>query len=458
MNAQEWYKQIWASNTPLQFASEQLAAKDDLIVTLQEELRLAAAVKLDLAAQRGDLEQQLGESNTVRAQQAMKIVNQRNGIEALERALAEARDDRVEALRKFDAVKKAVELRRIKTKEQQDANDRLVSRIRKIQRRLISAANEPFKYPRGFGQLLEELDDQFFGADFAKGESWTRWGLGKNAYGKMLLDLMYPLHVTKPSAAVNFSTSDDSQQPGPAQVRYTNDVGSAAEFRPQTRIERRAEARRVRGLGLKCPEGTYGADDLKELEIFEQVKRETPECNQGEECSACNTIAAKRFEEWRFARGPTQATSDCGSGSCGESAAENEARETESLAHRIERHDTQFRRTTERFDRHAKKLTELDGSVKKLQEGVTHARLSRGKMHAQIGALESRVKEHADSFATRINYVEGTAFERIVDIHKTAEADRVEFRAADAAVHERISKLAERIGSLEAHRNGRTVG
>jgi chromosome segregation ATPase len=112
--------------------------------------------------------------------------------------------------------------------------------------------------------------------------------------------------------------------------------------------------------------------------------------------------------------GSAQTTSDWGSGSCGESAAENEARETESLAHRIERHDTQFRRITERFDRHAKKLTELDGEIR-------HARDSRRKMHAQIGALESN----------------------IADSRKTAEVDRVEFRAADAALHERIANLSK---------------
>jgi chromosome segregation ATPase len=446
MNAQEWCLEVKKHDGGMvAFCCDQLAAKDDLIVELQEELRLAAAVKLDLAAQRGDLARQLNDTNTVLARQSMKTVNQRNSIDSLQRALAEAREDHVKTLRKLDAAKKAIELRRIKAKEQQDANDQLVSRIRKIQRRLISAANEPFKYPRGFGQLLEELDDQFFGIDFAKGEPWitraytTGWGgIGKTA------------------------------QAGSAQIR------------PLTRIERRAEARRCRDAGIKPLPGTYGEDDLRELEIFEQVKRETPECNQGEGCPTCNTIAAKRFEELRLAReqqaGSAQTASDWGSGSCGESAAEDEARETESLAHRIEKlengrrydnqcavekmldaekrlgmHDTQFRRTTERFDRHAKKLIELDGEIR-------HARDSRRKMHAQIGALESRVKEHADSFATRINYVEGTAFERIVDIHKTAEADRVEFRAADAAVHERVAKLAERIGSLEAHRNGRTVG
>jgi hypothetical protein len=240
-------------------------------------------------------------------------------------------------------------------------------------------------------------------------------------------------------------------------IGKTAQAGSA-QIRPLTRIERRAEARRCRDAGIKPLPGTYGEDDLRELEIFEQVKRDTPECNQGEECSSCNTIAAKRFEEWRLARAPTQTTSDWGSGSCGESAAENEARETESLAHRIEKlengrrydnqcavekmldaekrlgmHDTQFRRTTERFDRHAKKLIDLDRLI----------------TNAMKGAAEKRA--HANA---RI----GTAEANIVDIRKTAEADRVEFRSADAAVHERIANLAERIGSLEAHRNGRTVG
>jgi DNA-binding ferritin-like protein len=396
MNVQEWYKQIWASNVPLQFASEQLAERDVKIASLQDGI---------------------GDGAAHRAHQAMKIVNQRSMIEALQRTLADERVAHLETKQKLEAAEKRGAV----------AMSRLI-------------------------------------------ENWlTKEYIPKVSAG-------FEADVIQPGDTVCVSAW--------TQRAYAAGWGSSgkqeAAFRPLTRIERRAEARRCRDAGIKPLPGTYGEDDLRELEIFEQVKRETPECNQGEGCPTCNTIAAKRFEELRLAReqqaGSAQTASDWGSGSCGESAAEDEARETESLAHRIEKlengrrydnqcavekmldaekrlgmHDTQFRRTTERFDRHAKKLIELDGEIR-------HARDSRRKMHAQIGALESRVKEHADSFATRINYVEGTAFERIVDIHKTAEADRVEFRAADAAVHERVAKLAERIGSLEAHRNGRTVG
>jgi hypothetical protein len=359
MNVQEWYKQIWASNVPLQFASEQLAERDVKIASLQDGI---------------------GDGAAHRAHQAMKIVNQRSMIEALQRTLADERVAHLETKQKLEAAEKRGAV----------AMSRLI-------------------------------------------ENWlTKEYIPKVSAG-------FEADVIQPGDTVCVSAW--------TQRAYAAGWGSSgkqeAAFRPLTRIERRAEARRCRDAGIKPLPGTYGEDDLRELEIFEQVKRETPECNQGEECSTCNTIAAKRFEEWRLARGPTQTTSDWGSGSCGESMtenesmAENEARETESLAHRIEKlengrrydnecaveklldaekrlgmHDTQFRRATERFDRHAKKLTELDGEIR-------HARDSRRKMHEQIGALEAN----------------------IVDIRKTAEADRVEFRAADAAVHERISKV-----------------
>lgn len=72
-----------------------------------------------------------------------------------------------------------------------------------------------------------------------------------------------------------------------------------------------------------------------------------------------------------------------------ESSAEAEARETESLAHRIEMHDTRFRRVDERLGRHATKLTDLD-------RAVNHARDSRRKMHQEIESLDSRVRTHAE--------------------------------------------------------------
>jgi hypothetical protein len=150
-------------------------------------------------------------------------------------------------------------------------------------------------------------------------------------------------------------------------------------------------------------------------------------------------------------------------------AAEAEARETESLAHKIEQaredisehskllghHDTLFRRVDERFGRHAKKLTSLDGDVKRVDAKITrvaqsaadlglmqsarldshvkrfdecehrlhdhdrqieHARKSRGKMHGQIDALEKGVRNvrvqcvhDLGAHARRITALEETA-------------------------------------------------
>jgi hypothetical protein len=114
------------------------------------------------------------------------------------------------------------------------------------------------------------------------------------------------------------------------------------------------------------------------------------------------TIAAKRFEEWRLARAPTQTTSDWGSGSCGESAAEDEARETESLAHRIEKLER-------RADQH-----------RDIGNKLLVATLGESRMLPYISLVH-----------------------QVADIRKTAEADRVEFRAADAALHERIANLSK---------------
>jgi hypothetical protein len=306
-------------------------------------------VPLQFAAEQlAERDAKLESSQRQAADKTMKIVNQRGDIEYLRGLIGDERKAHLETKQKLEAAEKRGAV----------AMSRLIE-----------------------NWLSKEYMPKILGFDFAKGEPWIA-----RTY------------------ATGWGSSGKTAQATPEQQE--------AAFRPLTRIERRAEARRCRDAGIKPLPGTYGEDDLRELEIFEQVKRDTPDCNQGEECSACNTIAAWRFEELRLARAPTQTTSDQGAGSCGESAAEDEARETESLAHRIERHDTQFRRTTERFDRHAKKLTELDGEIR-------HARDSRRKMHAQIGALESN----------------------IADIRKTAEADRVEFRAADAAVYERIANL-----------------
>lgn len=318
MNAQEWYREVKKHDGGMvAFCCDQLAAKDGLIGKLQDELRQSAAVEIELAASRGDLARQLVESNTVRARQAMRIVNQRNTIESLQRALDTAREDHVKTLKKLDVAENRVVL------------DRAIN---------LLAGKSP---------LARFQDELIFGADFAKGESWT-------SSGKTLLDLLYPLYVIKPSATA-----------------------------------------KIQSLSMNCV------------------------------VSAADSAGHKDEPSWRQR----------------ESAAESEARETESLAHRIE----ELERRTDRHRAVGDRLVDatlgksrmvlkvpLIDQIEKLRVG--------GEMMALAGASSAAI---AVQHERRLGALESN----IVGVRKAAEGDRIEICEKWLNTERGLAQLAKRINA-----------
>lgn len=347
MNANEWYTEVKKhTGGMVAFCCDQLAAKDAQIAAL--------AQKVDdydrrITEQQGALAEQLREIKALEGEnaakdraietQAKKIVERQGVIESMQQQIRN-QFSMIEDLSKKNA-DKAKAIARVEAYRDHYATQLRGAGIEPgdpfagttyTGRWNVVGGGDVTKWIRDWldREQRDYIDTLIYGTP-----RWGNWG--KRAQAKLWLDLLYPLHVMKPSATAILGTAlhgaifDETESAAEAEARETESLA----HRIETVENRQKYDNRFAGEKL--------AEHGKRIDTLDaQLRAACRGANEKRE------VANQRFEN-------------------------------------IERVALQDRRyATGRLDNQTEKLKELDAAVK-------HARQSRGKMHNQIDALEKKI-------------------------------------------------------------------